>query len=255
MDINFPFILLCLVLAGTGIWLVDLLWLSKKRMPGQKESALVENAKSLTPVLALVFVIRSFLYEPFQIPSGSMERTLLIGDFILVNKYTYGIRLPVIRNKVFDINEPERGDVMVFFPPHKEQYYIKRVIGLPGDKIRYSSDKRLYINGQLVAENLLGDVPGSLGSAKLYQEKLGSVEHLIRKEMSRYQVDSAGAWTVPAGHYFMMGDNRDNSTDSRYIHEVGFVPLENFIGRAETVVFSMGDGISLRLDRFLQKIR
>ena len=154
MDINFPFILLCLVLAGTGIWLVDLLWLSKKRMPGQKESALVENAKSLTPVLALVFVIRSFLYEPFQIPSGSMERTLLIGDFILVNKYTYGIRLPVIRNKVFDINEPERGDVMVFFPPHKEQYYIKRVIGLPGDNVVYRN-KVLTINGEVQQQTLI----------------------------------------------------------------------------------------------------
>ena len=115
MDINFPLILFLLVVAGMLIWAADILFLRKQRAAGEKEPFLVENAKSLTPVLLLVFVIRSFLYEPFQIPSGSMERTLLVGDFILVNKYTYGIRLPIVRNKVMDINDPERGDVMVFF--------------------------------------------------------------------------------------------------------------------------------------------
>ena len=156
MDINFPLILMCLVAAGAFIWIADALVFSKSRAPGDKEPALVENAKALTPVLALVFVIRSFLYEPFQIPSGSMERTLLVGDFILVNKYTYGIRLPVWRTKVFDINTPERGDVMVFFPPHKDQYYIKRVVGLPGDLVEYK-DKVLKINGQLQEQTIFYD--------------------------------------------------------------------------------------------------
>jgi len=228
MDINFPFILLCLVLAGTGIWLVDLLWLSKKRMPGQKESALVENAKSLTPVLALVFVIRSFLYEPFQIPSGSMERTLLIGETILVNKYTYGIRLPVIRNKVFDINEPERGDVMVFFPPHKEQYYIKRVIGLPGDNVVYRN-KVLTINGEVQQQTLIDGDKRSLYRQKY--ELLGGVEHEIQQNIAVDRSDDFSV-TVPSGHYFMMGDNRDNSADSR---SWGPVPESRIVGKAVAI--------------------
>ena len=135
MEFNFPLILLLLVSAGGLIWIVDIIWLRKRRAEDAPEPALVENARALTPILALVFFIRSFLYEPFQIPSGSMIPTLEVGDFILVNKYTYGIRLPVWRNKVADINQPQRGDIMVFFPPHEDRYYIKRVIGVPGDLV------------------------------------------------------------------------------------------------------------------------
>ena len=180
MDINFPLILMCLVIAGAVIWMADALWFSKQRSPEDKEPALVENAKALTPILALVFVIRSFLYEPFQIPSGSMEQTLLVGDFILVNKYTYGVRMPVFRNKIFDVNDPERGDVMVFFPPHKDQYYIKRVIGLPGDLVEYR-DKVLTINGVEQTQ-----IPLSGGKRSLFVQKteqLGDVDHKIQQDV------------------------------------------------------------------------
>eukprot|EP01034_Spumella_vulgaris_P003676 gene3676-4719_t len=171
----------------------------------------------LFPVIAVVFLLRSFLFEPFKIPSGSMIPTLLVGDLILVNKFTYGIRLPVLNTKITEGNKPQRGDVMVFrYPSDPNVNYIKRVVGLPGDVIRYTSDKRLFVNGESVAEKLIGAEPNTLGSAELYEEKLGAVEHQIRKEMSRYRSPPDNQWTVPAGHYFMMGDNRDNSNDSRY---------------------------------------
>lgn len=228
MDINFPLILFLLVVAGFAIWIVDIVWWSKQRAPDAKEPALVENAKSLTPVLLLVFVIRSFLFEPFQIPSGSMERTLLVGDFILVNKYTYGIRLPIIRTKVLDVNEPQRGDVMVFFPPHKDQYFIKRVIGLPGDRIDYR-DKVLYING---VEQEQSPLPGRKRSLYVQKmEKLGDVEHQIQQNIA---APTGGEFplTVPENHYFMMGDNRDNSADSR---EWGPVPEARIVGKAVAI--------------------
>jgi len=228
MDINFPFILFCLVLAGTVIWLADALWWSKARPAGEKEPALVENAKSLTPVLALVFIIRSFLFEPFQIPSGSMEKTLLVGDFILVNKYTYGIRLPIVRTKVFDINQPERGDVMVFFPPHKDQYYIKRVIGEPGDYIEYTN-KVLKINGEVQQQTALPGDKRALYRQKI--EQLGAVEHEIQHHIAIDRKDDFKI-KVPAGHYFMMGDNRDNSADSR---AWGPVPESRIVGKAVAI--------------------
>jgi len=228
MDINFPLILMCLVGGGAAIWIADVLWFSKQRAPDQKEPALVENAKSLTPVLALVFVIRSFMYEPFQIPSGSMERTLLVGDFILVNKYTYGIRLPVWRTKVFDINQPQRGDVMVFFPPHKDQYYIKRVIGLPGDLVQYK-DKVLTINGEIQQQTPLPGKKRSLFSQSM--EQLGDIEHEIQVNLASHRNDDISV-RVPAGHYFMMGDNRDNSQDSR---SWGSVAEERIVGKAVAI--------------------
>ena len=228
MDLNFPLILMSLVAVGGLIWLLDIVWLSKKRGPKDSESALVENAKSLTPVLAFVFIIRSFLYEPFQIPSGSMERTLLVGDFILVNKYTYGIRLPVWRNKVFDINDPKRGDVMVFFPPHKDQYYIKRVIGLPGDLVEYT-DKVLTINGEVQVQTPLNGKKRAL--YQQFTETLGDVDHQIQTNASAQRNDDIRV-RVPEGHYFMMGDNRDNSQDSRYW---GAVSEERIVGKAVAI--------------------
>ena len=228
MDINFPLILFLLVAAGLLIWLVDIVWWRKQREPDAKEPFIVENAKSLTPVLLLVFVIRSFMYEPFQIPSGSMERTLLVGDFILVNKYTYGIRLPIIRNKILDMNEPKRGDVMVFFPPHKDQYYIKRVIGLPGDKIEYR-DKVLTINGEVQTQTNIGEQKRSLFVQKL--ERLGDVEHEIQQNIAA-TVNQSLSITVPENHYFMMGDNRDNSADSRIW---GPVPETRIVGKAVAI--------------------
>ena len=223
MDINFPLILLLLVSAGALIWIVDILWLRDKRPNDAKEPLLVENARQLTPILALVFFFRSFLFEPFQIPSASMVPTLLIGDFILVNKYTYGIRLPVWRKKVFDVSDPQQGDIMVFFPPHKDQYFIKRVIGVPGDRIEVRN-KDVYVNGERLPTDITVDLPN-------YQDLTESIEgraYQVRKYKVRDQYGDQ-SFTVPAGHYFMMGDNRDNSYDSR---GWSFVPEGNIVGKA-----------------------
>lgn len=270
MTLNFPLLLVIAVALCGALALVDLVLFAPRRRAAisayqgsvtepdpevldklNKEPVLIEYGKSFFPVLFIVLVLRSFLVEPFQIPSGSMKPTLEVGDFILVNKFAYGIRLPVLDAKVIPVGDPQRGDVMVFrYPSDPNINYIKRVVGVPGDRIRYTSDKRLYVNDQLVAEQLIGEEPGSLGSVTLYQEKLGEAEHLIRKEMTRYRVEPGKEWTVPAGHYFMMGDNRDNSSDSRFAPNyqdperggVGYVPFENLIGRAEFIFFSVEDG-------------
>jgi signal peptidase I len=268
MSFNFPLLLVVAVAVCGGLALVDLVLLAPRRRSAiaayegrvetpdpavveqlSKEPLLVEYGKSFFPVLAIVLVLRSFLVEPFQIPSGSMKPTLEVGDFILVNKFAYGIRLPVLDAKVIEVGDPQRGDVMVFrYPSDPNINYIKRVVGLPGDTIRYTADKRLYVNGQLVAEQLLGEEPGSLGSAVLYKERLGEVEHLIRKEMTRYRIEPNREWKVPADHYFMMGDNRDNSNDSRYWDdpnipkdELGMVPDRNIVGKAFAVWLSWPD--------------
>jgi len=268
MSINFPLLLVIAVAVCGVLALLDLVLLAPRRRTaiatyqGQvgepdpavleklgKEPLLVEYGKSFFPVLAIVLVLRSFLMEPFQIPSGSMKPTLEVGDFILVNKFAYGIRLPVLDTKVIEVGDPQRGDVMVFrYPSDPNVNYIKRVIGLPGDRIAYSNDKRLTVNGQLVAETLVGDEPGTLGSARLYQEKLGEVEHMIRKEMRRNLMEPGKEWVVPEGHYFMMGDNRDNSNDSRYWNDpniprdlLGMVPDRNIVGKAFAVWMSWPD--------------
>ncbi len=268
MSINFPLLLVIAVFVSGALALIDLVFLAPRRRAAiahyqattthadpaaidalAREPVLVEYGKSFFPVLAIVLVLRSFLVEPFQIPSGSMKPTLEVGDFILVNKFAYGIRLPVIDTKVIDIGEPQRGDVMVFrYPSDPNVNYIKRVIGLPGDVVRYTGDKRLYINGEPVAEILVGDEPGSLGSARLYQETIGEAEHLIRKEMLRNGVEPDREWHVPEGHYFMVGDNRDNSNDSRYWTDsdipaplLGMVPDRNIVGKAFAVWMSWPD--------------
>ncbi|MFP5497732.1 MAG: signal peptidase I [Gammaproteobacteria bacterium] len=265
MSLNFPLLLVIAVAVCGLLALLDLVFFAPRRRAAiasyqgsvsqpdvavieklNKEPMLVEYGKSFFPVLFIVLVLRSFLVEPFQIPSGSMKPTLDVGDFILVNKFSYGIRLPVIDKKVIEIGDPQRGDVMVFrYPSDPNVNYIKRVVGLPGDVIRYTSDKRLFVNGESVAEKLIGSEPNTLGSAELYQEKLGAVEHEIRKEMSRYRSPPDNQWTVPAGHYFMMGDNRDNSNDSRYWDDpnipkdlLGMVPDENIVGKAFAVWMS-----------------
>ncbi|MBB3104744.1 signal peptidase I [Azomonas macrocytogenes] len=268
MSINFPLMLVVAVLVCGALALLDLFFFAPRRRAAianyqatvtkadpaalealKKEPVLVEYGKSFFPVLAIVLVLRSFLVEPFQIPSGSMKPTLEVGDFILVNKFAYGIRLPVVDTKVISVSDPQRGDVMVFrYPSDPDVNYIKRVVGLPGDVVRYTSDKRLFINGESVAEKLVGEEPGSLGSTRLYEEQLGKVEHLIRKEMGRYRIEPDRQWTVPAGHYFMMGDNRDNSNDSRYWNDPnipaqlqGMVPDRNIVGKAFAVWMSWPD--------------
>jgi len=243
MDIDFPLILTLAVLVTGAIALADRLYFAQRRLAAvegleqqgatqddieqaQKEPWLIENSKGFFPVLALVLVLRSFLVEPFQIPSGSMEPGLIKGDFILVNKFSYGLRLPVLGTKFVEIDDPARGDVMVFIPPHDPRYFIKRVIGLPGDKIRYQN-KNLYLNDKLVATDLRGAFPEGAPKLLVFQEN----DYLIQK-YNGIPSRGDGEWVVPEGHYFMMGDNRDNSGDSRFW---GFVPDKNIVGKAFAV--------------------
>jgi signal peptidase I len=259
MSIDFPLILVILVFGSGLIWMLDSLLLAPRRrsaivdlqqqVPGwdvagstaeakyqarvaaeASESTLVEYAKSFFPVLFVVFVLRSFLVEPFQIPSSSMVPTLQVGDYILVNKFTYGIRLPVVRTKVVDLNTPKRGDVMVFFPPHmNETYYIKRVIGLPGDRVEYRN-KRLFVNGDPVARDELAVLPDGAARYQLALETLGEGDHLMQDNQMRPARNFSVV--VEPGHYFMMGDNRDNSSDSRIW---GQVPERDIVGKAFAV--------------------
>jgi len=256
MTLDFPLILVILVFGSGLIWAFDAMFLAKGRdakrdrlrqeypdwavegseQAGQyqarvtdsaSESTAVEYAKSFFPVLLVVFVLRSFILEPFQIPSKSMVPTLKVGDYILVNKYTYGIRLPVIRTKVFDLNKPKRGDVMVFFPPHmNDTYFIKRVIGLPGDEITYRN-KELFVNGGRLERDPLAVLPEGRSRVQLALETLGDSTHVMQVDQ---MVPSRNFSTVvKPGHYFMMGDNRDNSSDSRIW---GQVPEQDIVGRA-----------------------
>ena len=221
------------VLLVTGfICLLDKLVLRKNRPANTPDPMLVEYSKSFFPVSVLVFLIRSFVAEPFKIPSGSMMPTLLAGDFILVNKFTYGLRVPILNNTFIETQHPKRGDVFVFhYPPDPSIDYIKRVVGLPGDKILYQ-DKQLYINGQKLDMTYLNDYTYESAGlnqvhAKRFKEQLGDVQHDVLLEED--SMSREGAFEVPAGHYFAMGDNRDNSRDSRYW---GFVPEQNLVGKA-----------------------
>ncbi|MFA5676863.1 MAG: signal peptidase I [Pseudomonas sp.] len=270
MHINFP-LLLVIAVAVTGLLaLFDLIWLAPRRRRAvaayeaqvaaadpstlqrlNKEPLLVEYGKSFFPVLAVVLILRSFLVEPFQIPSGSMKPTLAIGDFILVNKFSYGIRLPVLENKIIPIGDPQRGDVMVFrYPNDPRINYIKRVVGLPGDRIGYVN-KQLVVNGEVVPRELIrtqtdDEVPAghplqAFAKVDIYQEQLGETSHEARyKAIS--QTPPSREWVVPDGYYFMVGDNRDNSNDSRYWSSTsmpqelwGMVPDNYIVGKAFAV--------------------
>lgn len=287
---NFALILFVLTI-GTGIvWFLDMFVLSKQRRAAadkalaeldtrqarlasegikvdQVDSAeleakilrqpvWVEYSGSFFPVIALVFFLRSFLYEPFKIPSSSMLPTLYVGDLILVNKFEYGIRLPVINKKVIELNNPKRGDVMVFkYPVDPTVDYIKRVVGVPGDKVVYRN-KRLLINGQPLSYQTMPDFLDEehLNYSRQLTENLNGVSHRIlnddrapafvndpfnfpKRENCSY--DNEGfSCVVPEGHYFMMGDNRDNSLDSRYW---GFVPDQNIVGKAFFIWMNLGN--------------
>ncbi len=258
MDIDFSLVLLVLVVLTGAVALFDRMVNAEPRRQAvaklkavqqppsealaqaiavaEQEPIVVEYAKSFFPVLLIVLLLRSFLVEPFQIPSGSMIPTLEVGDFILVNKYTYGLRLPVVGTKIVEINEPKRGEVMVFIPPHDSRYFIKRVVGLPGDTIRYE-DKVLYINDQRVQSQPIDQVEiempnGMMQSGILMTERLGEVDHETQIMNAPSRDGGRTVWVVPEGHYFMMGDNRDNSADSRVW---GAVPEQNIVGKAFAV--------------------
>lgn len=211
----------------------------------KKEPLMVEYAKSFFPILAIVFVLRSFLIEPFKIPSESMVPTLEVGDFIAVNKYAYGVRLPVFRTKILDVGQPQRGDVVVFFPPHEDRYFIKRLIGLPGDVIEVK-DNVVYLNGEPLENTVEGVDPvvrrESLCSTAytLYEETIGEHTHQMRKCPTAGARWNDEVWEVPEGEYFMMGDNRDNSQDSRVW---GTVPDKNIVGKAFAIWMHWSDGL------------
>lgn len=270
MNFDFPTIMVIAV-SGTGlIWLADIwLWAPKRRDQiaalgaggaavadkdlDEEESRLarepiiVEYSRSLFPVILVVLVLRSFMVEPFRIPSASMMPTLLIGDFILVNKFAYGIRLPVINTKIIEVSAPERGDVAVFrYPKDPSTDYIKRVIGLPGDRISYYN-KQVYVNGKAMDQTnsaIYQGVGSGLGMSGniIRQENLDAIAHNILIDNNRPVLD--GDFIVPDGQYFVMGDNRDNSNDSRFW---GTVPEANLVGKAFMVWMnwdSANDGVA-----------
>ncbi len=301
MSFNFAVILFWLLVATGAIWLLDAVVLKRRRRVAADEAvrqfdqqskaqtlaatharadegSVIEERKRLRerylrqpgwiefpagffPVILVVFVLRSFLFEPFRIPSGSMIPTLMIGDLILVNKFTYGVRLPIVNKKIVDVGSPERGDVMVFrYPVDPSVDYVKRVIGLPGDTIAYRN-KRLSINGQPVQTVSAPDYFDSerVTYTKQSVEKLprasAFIDHMILQDDERSGVITPGSFTfrgncvysdgntaitckVPDGQYFMMGDNRDNSADSRYW---GFVPEENIVGKAFFIWMNFGN--------------
>ena len=245
---DFEFILLFGTVATGLIWLVDFLFFAKERQQAATSRTLhdpivVEYSKSFFPVLLAVLILRGFLFEPFRIPSGSMMPTLLVGDFILVNKFDYGLRLPVTHTKITPGEKPKRGDVAVFrFPNDETLDYIKRVVGLPGDHISYYN-RRLSVNGKPLKTDFqntyqgLGESSDLLinqgcdnikANCKVFNESIGEADYTIMTNPDvRYSAD--GELFVPPGHYFVMGDNRDHSNDSRFW---GFVPEENLVGKA-----------------------
>ncbi|MBO1924125.1 MULTISPECIES: signal peptidase I [Thiomicrorhabdus] len=245
---NFELILVLVTLVTGVIWYVDrLVWrpARRKSTTGAKEPIIVEYSRSLFPVFLVVLILRSFIIEPFRIPSGSMYPTLEIGDFIAVNKFAYGIKLPVVQTKIIPLGEPERGDVVVFkYPNDPDVDYIKRVVGLPGDTVSYI-ERTLFINGKAVEMKALGLYRGNdsgavMNDAQIVQESFDNgVSHQILLDPDKTSVDM-GPVTVPEGHYFMVGDNRDHSNDSRFW---GFVPEENLKGKAFGIWMNWDNGI------------
>lgn len=239
-NIDFPLILMAAVLIAGLISLIDILFFAKKRKQNNgKMSLLVEYSRSFFPVLLLVLIIRSFLFQPYRVPTGSLEPTVLPGDFIAVNQYAYGLRLPVLGTKILSINEPKKGDIALFYwPVDPKMIFVKRVVGTPGDKLEYKN-KILYVNGEEMKQTPLGMAeniePGRKPiPVEKRRENLVGVEHdiFVLKE---------GGWTgegkyeVPEGYYFMMGDNRDFSDDSR---AWGLVPDSALIGKAFGIILS-----------------
>jgi signal peptidase I len=270
MNFNFELILFYAVVITGVIALFDVIFLEKKRkqmyqekskkftdLPELKPPLLIEYARSFFPILILVFLLRSFLYEPFRIPSSSLEPTMLIGDFLLVNKFDYGLRLPVAHKLLYKIHEPQRGDIFVFrFPKNPSVDFIKRVIGLPGDRISYIN-KVLSINGKEIPQTMIKttsrvDENGESIDVYLKNEDLFGVKHDIYQNVGSNSEDFHDV-VVPPGMYFAMGDNRDDSDDSRFW---GFVPDANIVGKAVVILGSYNSARHLpRTDRFFKKIQ
>jgi signal peptidase I len=247
--VDFSFMLVLVGAISGAIWGLDRAFFARRRRQAAaaagtapdrvREPVAVEYARSFFPVILLVLVIRSFLFEPFRIPSDSMMPTLFDGDFIFVSKYSYGLRLPVSNTLVVPTGTPQRGDVIVFrLPPNPKINYIKRLVGLPGDRIRVDEKNQLYVNGVLQPQSPGPTYAGPKQNAWNYAgvptawEELGTKHHQIM--FARGTVTS-GEWVVPAGHYFFMGDNRNNSKDSRWTDDSdapGFVPEQNLVGKA-----------------------
>lgn len=240
MNIDFSLVLAIIILVSGSIWAIDAWFFAARRKEQsnikdmdskqeRNEPAWVEFSRFIFPVVLIVFLLRGFIAEPFRIPSGSMLPTLEIGDFILVSKFSYGVRLPVINKKIVDLGIPERGDVIVFrYPENPSIDYIKRVIGVPGDEIGYYN-KVLYINGKQAAQQPEGDYPFGYYHFKKLKETLPNPELKHNILLTDANPASDFVLVVPPKSYFVMGDNRDNSRDSRFW---GFVPDDNLIGRA-----------------------
>ncbi|MGO9514060.1 MAG: signal peptidase I [Steroidobacteraceae bacterium] len=247
--VDFSFMLVVVGAISGAIWGLDQAFFARRRIKGAtaagtplervREPIAVEYARSFFPVIILVLVIRSFLFEPFRIPSDSMMPTLFDGDFIFVSKYAYGLRLPVTNTLLIPTGTPLRGDVIVFrLPPNPKINYIKRLVGLPGDRIRVDENNRLYVNGVLMPQQ-----PGPIytGPKQEMWNYAGVPTAYEQLEAKRHRIMFAkggvrsGEWVVPAGHYFFMGDNRNNSKDSRWQDDPeapGFVPEQNLVGKA-----------------------
>lgn len=269
MDFDFALILTELTALAGLIWLFDVVFLKPRRKAatqatlgklkaesheelapetvekvkatGMRESLLVEYAHSFFPVLAVVWVLRSFLVEPFTIPSGSMLPTLEVGDYILVNKFSYGLRLPVVGTKIVSLGDPQRGDIMVFkYPEDPKVNFIKRVVGLPGDRIAVDGNK-VFINGKLLDKTLVSEEPAFNPWQRYYSEQLGTHKHAVRELIGSVGGPSVEL-VVPQGHYFMLGDNRNESKDSRYW---GTVPDKNIVGKAFFIWVHKKPGLNL----------
>ena len=265
MSLDFELMLSLAVIVSGCIWAIDAVFWAKDRKKLSStvdgslsdEPILVEYARSFFPVLLVVLVLRSFIFEPFRIPSGSMMPTLLVGDFILVKKYAYGIRLPVLNTRLTEGEAPKTGDIAVFrFPMEPSLDYIKRIVGLPGDRIAYYN-KTLYINGKVMPQTDMGEYRTEknggrrMNGASLRKEILYQLKHDILVQPGSPGIE--GESVVPAGHYFVVGDNRDNSNDSRYW---GFVPEENLVGKAVRIWMHWDwDGTGLDVGRIGQAIK
>ena len=262
MNISFdvPFILTSLVLISGIIALVDILFLAKKRSAHTKQPLVFEYARSFFPMLLLVWVIRSFLIQPYRVPTGSLEPTILPGDFIVVNQFAYGLRFPVLNTRFFKIGEPKRGDIALFRhpknPKNPNMILVKRVIGLPGDHVVYQ-DKVLTINGKEMVQTPAGmdlDMEGEFATpVQVRVEHLdNNIEHKIFIKSGRNEWEKIDV-TVPAKSYFMMGDNRDSSSDSR---SWDFMPEKNLIGKAFGTWLSWdSEGARVRWERIGKKIK